>query len=181
MSNALGYRPREELLASGVERTFLPRRPAWLSAILPSRASAKHSSSARKDSPSVRVKLADEPPVERWVKRHLKAMLSAQAEGPAAAGRILDHPDQGAAMAAAAQKEGATLLLWLRLLGWQVTTDRDGDFTVGVASHVQADGSTLRVGGCARTDGELALQLFESAVRALDSNRHTRQQQLAAA
>jgi hypothetical protein len=84
-------------------------------------------------------------------------------------------------MAAAAQKEGATLLLWLRLLGWKVTTDRDGDFTVGVASRVQADGSTLRVGGCARTDGELALQLFESAVRALDSNRHTRQQQLAAA
>src|SRR5207248_11272868 len=97
--------------------------------------------------------------------------------------RILDsdHPDQGAAMAAAAKTDGSTLLLWLRLLGWQVATDRDGDFTVGVASHLQADGRTLRVGGCAHSDGELALPLFESAVRALDSNRHTRQQQLAAA
>jgi hypothetical protein len=84
-------------------------------------------------------------------------------------------------MAAAAQKEGATLLLWLRLLGWQVTTGRDGNFTVGVASHLQDDGTTLRVGGCARTDGELALQLFESAVRALDGNRHTGQRQLVAA
>jgi len=84
-------------------------------------------------------------------------------------------------MAAPAQKEGATLRLWLRLLGWQVTTDRDGDFAVGVATHLQADGTTVRVGGCARSDGELALQLFEAAVWALDRNRHTSQQHLAAA
>jgi hypothetical protein len=83
-------------------------------------------------------------------------------------------------MAAAAQTDGSTLL-WLRLLGWQVATDRDGDFAVGIASHLQTDGSILCVGGCARTDGELALQLFESAVKALDGNRHTRQHQLAAA
>jgi hypothetical protein len=84
-------------------------------------------------------------------------------------------------MAATAQTDGSILLLWLRLIGWEVASDRDGDFAVGVASHIRADGSTLRVGGCARSDGELALQLFESAVRALDSNRHTRQRQLAAA
>ena len=29
---------------------------------------------------------------------------------------------------------------------------------------MQADGSTLRVGGCARSEGELALQLFEQAM-----------------
>jgi hypothetical protein len=84
-------------------------------------------------------------------------------------------------MAATAQTEGATLLLWLRLLGWKVTTDRDGSVAVGVASHLQADGSTLRVGGCAHSDSELTLQLFEAAVRALDRNRHTNRQQFAAA
>jgi hypothetical protein len=84
-------------------------------------------------------------------------------------------------MAVPAQTDGSILLLWLGLLGWQVATDRDGDFTVGVASHLQADGSSLRVGGCARSDGELALQLFESAVRALDGDRHTRRRHVAAA
>ena len=84
-------------------------------------------------------------------------------------------------MAATTKTDGSTLLLWLRLLGWQVATDRDGDFAVGVASHRQADGSTLRVGGCARTDGELALQLFEAAMRALERLRHNDGQRLAAA
>jgi len=61
--------------------------------------------------------------------------------------------------------DGEILHLWLRLLGWQVETGRDGDYTVGVGTHLRADGSTLRVGGCARSDGELALQLFEQAMR----------------
>jgi N-dimethylarginine dimethylaminohydrolase len=68
-----------------------------------------------------------------------------------------------AAMATAA-RNGEILHLWLRLLGWQLETDRDGDYTVGVGTHLEADGSTLRVGGCARDDGELALQLFEQAM-----------------
>jgi hypothetical protein len=84
-------------------------------------------------------------------------------------------------MAATAQTDGSTLLLWLRLLGWQVATDRDGDFAVGIASHLQTDGSILRVGGCARTDGELALQLFEAAARALEQLRHIDGQRLVAA
>jgi N-dimethylarginine dimethylaminohydrolase len=70
-------------------------------------------------------------------------------------------------MATPARRNGELLHLWLRLLGWQVETDRDGEYTVGVGTHVQADGSTLRVGGCARTDGELALQLFEQAMLAV--------------
>ena len=59
---------------------------------------------------------------------------------------------------------GEILHLWLRLLGWQIETGRDGEYVVGLGTHVRADGSTLRVGGCARSDGELALQLFEQAL-----------------
>ena len=69
-------------------------------------------------------------------------------------------------MATPARTNGEMLNLWLRLLGWQIETGRDGDYTVGVGTHVQADGSTLRIGGCARNSGELALQLFEQAMLA---------------
>ena len=67
-------------------------------------------------------------------------------------------------MATPARTDGEILYLWLCLLGWQVETSRDGDYSVGVGTHIRADGSPLRVGGCARTDGELALQLFEQAM-----------------
>lgn len=60
---------------------------------------------------------------------------------------------------------GEMLHLWLRLLGWQIETGRDGDYTVGVGTHLQPDGSILRVGGCARGDADLALQLFEQAMQ----------------
>ncbi len=68
-------------------------------------------------------------------------------------------------MAAPAQTNGEFLHQWLRLLGWQVETGRDGDNTVGVGTHVRADGSTLRIGGCARREADLALQLFEQAMQ----------------
>jgi hypothetical protein len=84
-------------------------------------------------------------------------------------------------MARPARTDGEILHLWLRLLGWQVETGRDGDYTVGVGTHVQADGSTLRVGGCARSDGELALQLFEQAMRTFERVYDKAQQQLTAA
>jgi hypothetical protein len=84
-------------------------------------------------------------------------------------------------MAARADTDGAILHLWLRLLGWRVVTDRDGDFAVGIAFRWEADGRVLRVGGCARSDGELALQLFEEAMRALERDRHTGKERLAAA
>jgi hypothetical protein len=67
-------------------------------------------------------------------------------------------------MATPVQTNGETLHLWLRLLGWQIETGRDGDYSVGVGTRFQADGSTLRIGGCAGSDGELALQLFEQAM-----------------
>jgi hypothetical protein len=71
-------------------------------------------------------------------------------------------------MATLAETNGEILHLWLRLLGWQIETDRDGDHTIGVGTHFQADGSTLRVGGCSRSRGELALQLFEQAMLAYE-------------
>lgn len=85
-----------------------------------------------------------------------------------------------ATMAAPARTDGALLLLWLRLLGWEVETAHDGRLLVGVASHLHDDGRTLRVGGCAPTEGELALQLFEHALRALEHARHRDRQPAAA-
>ena len=84
-------------------------------------------------------------------------------------------------MATAARIDGEILHLWLRLLGWQVEVGRDGDFAVGVGTHCQADGGTLRVGGCARSDGDLALQLFEQAMLTFARVRDKAMHQLEAA
>jgi hypothetical protein len=84
-------------------------------------------------------------------------------------------------MTTPARMDGEILHVWLRLLGWQVETGRDGDYAVGVATHFQADGTTLRVGGCARNDGELALQLFEQAMLTYSRVCDKAQHQLAAA
>jgi hypothetical protein len=67
--------------------------------------------------------------------------------------------------------DGAILNLWLRLLGWQIEMGRDGDYLVGIGRHLQADGSAVRLGGCAKTEGELVLQLFEQAMRRLPCSR----------
>ena len=83
-------------------------------------------------------------------------------------------------MAMPAPMNGEILHLWLRLLGWQIEIGRDGDYIVGVGTHVQADGSTLRVGGCARSDGELALRLFEQAMLALERDDKAKQRLRAA-
>ena len=84
-------------------------------------------------------------------------------------------------MATPARMNGEILHLWLRLLGWQVETGRDGEYAVGVATHFRADGDTLRVGGCARSEGELALQLFEQAMLTFERVFDKAQQQLTAA
>lgn len=88
---------------------------------------------------------------------------------------------KGAAMATPTGTSGEILHLWLCLLGWQIETSRDGDYTVGVGTHVQADGSILCVGGCARNNGELTLQLFERAMRALEATYDKALQELTAA
>lgn len=84
-------------------------------------------------------------------------------------------------MATPARMNGEMLHLWLRLLGWRVETGRDGDFIVGVGTRFEADGSTLRVGGCARSEGELSLQLFEQAMQTFERVYDKAEQQLTAA
>jgi hypothetical protein len=69
------------------------------------------------------------------------------------------------------ENEKSILLTWLQLLGWQVDIGRDGNSIVGVARHCGADGSTYRVGGCAPTREELALQLFEAVMKIVESRR----------
>ena len=84
-------------------------------------------------------------------------------------------------MATQARTDGEILHLWLRLLGWQVDTDRDGDYTVGVRTHFQADGNILRIVGCARSEGELALQLFGQAMLTIARGPDQAKRQLTAA
>lgn len=84
-------------------------------------------------------------------------------------------------MATSARPDGEILHLWLRLLGWRVETGRDGDYIVGVGTHFQADGHRLRVAGCARSEGELALQLFAQAMLTLARGHDRAGRQLTAA
>ena len=84
-------------------------------------------------------------------------------------------------MATTARMPGEMLQLWLRLLGWQLEIGRDGDYFVGVGTHVQADGSILRIGGCASSGGELSLQLFDQAMSASARSRPEPLAQLTAA
>jgi len=73
------------------------------------------------------------------------------------------------------------LLVWLNLLGWQVDVERDGRTLVGVAKHYAADGGTYRVAGCAPTREELALQLFEAAMKIVETRGHQLRRPLLAA
>jgi hypothetical protein len=72
-------------------------------------------------------------------------------------------------MATAGDNGKSTLLVWLNLLGWQVELESDGDTLVGVARHFAADGSTYRVGACAPTRDEVTFQLFEAAMKIVES------------
>jgi hypothetical protein len=66
------------------------------------------------------------------------------------------------------------ILSWLMLLGWQIETDCREGIWAGVARHVAEDGAELKVGGCARSHGEMAWQLFSGAVEALQRERGER-------
>ena len=75
----------------------------------------------------------------------------------------------------------SVLLLWLNLLGWQVDVDSDGSDLVGVARHCAADGSSFRIAARASTREELALKLFEAALKIVESHgRRVRRPLLAA-
>jgi hypothetical protein len=66
------------------------------------------------------------------------------------------------------ENQKSILLVWLNLLGWQVDVQHDSGNLVGVARHCAADGSTFRVGASAPTRDELALQLFEAALKIVE-------------
>ena len=67
------------------------------------------------------------------------------------------------------QNGESTLLMWLTLLGWHVAVGRHGDDHAGVATHCSSDGSTISVRGRASTRDELALQLFEAAMKIVEA------------
>jgi hypothetical protein len=64
------------------------------------------------------------------------------------------------------EHDGAVLLNWLRLLGWRVDIERDGDEWIGRARHVAPTGEDLYVGGCAESQRELVSELFCRALSA---------------
>jgi hypothetical protein len=73
---------------------------------------------------------------------------------------------------AAREGDGTLLVRWLNLLGWTVETDRDGSLLIAVARHQTAEGSVLQAGACAATPGELASELFSTAMTTLDAHLH---------
>jgi len=74
-----------------------------------------------------------------------------------------------------ADGNGIILLDWLRLLGWTVEIEREGEQWVGVARHAEATGPELRVGGCATGLTKLVWELFIGAVERLEGrDRHLR-------
>jgi hypothetical protein len=75
-------------------------------------------------------------------------------------------------MVSSSHTRKSILLVWLTMLGWQVEVEHDGDMLVGVARHCTADGSTIRIGDCAPTVDELALRLFEAAMRIVEARRN---------
>ena len=67
-----------------------------------------------------------------------------------------------------AEREGAVLLGWLRLLGWTVVIESDGGGWVGLARRPGAAGEELRIGGSAGSERELVSKLFNRAVRRVE-------------
>jgi hypothetical protein len=64
------------------------------------------------------------------------------------------------------ERDGVLLLNWLRLLGWRVDIDRDGDEWIGRARHITPTGEELFVGACAESQRELVSELFCRALSA---------------
>jgi hypothetical protein len=66
---------------------------------------------------------------------------------------------------AIAEREGAVLLGWLRLLGWTVVMDRDGGQWIGLAKRPDRGGEDLYVSGSAASERELVSMLFSRAIQ----------------
>jgi len=79
------------------------------------------------------------------------------------------------------ETDGTILLSWLRLLGWQTATARDGELFRGVAEHTPREGATMRISASAPDEATLALQLFQAAMLLLERARTPGQHGAAAA
>jgi hypothetical protein len=77
--------------------------------------------------------------------------------------------EPGSDMVTGSENEKSILLLWLNLLGWQVHVEQAGPHLVGVARHCSAEGSSFRVDATAPTQEELALKLFEAALKIVET------------
>ncbi len=62
---------------------------------------------------------------------------------------------------AGSENEAVALTTWLRMLGWQVQLEMDGQLFVGVARQITADGSRLAVSSCGTTKVDAVWRLFE--------------------
>jgi hypothetical protein len=80
-------------------------------------------------------------------------------------GTLLTNGQRKGAVTETEPTDGTILRLWLHLLGWKIETAKEGDYLVGVGTHIHGDGRVVRVGGCASSEGELVFQLFEQAMR----------------
>jgi hypothetical protein len=67
------------------------------------------------------------------------------------------------------QDETPILFLWLNVIGWQVAVEPDGEQFVGLARHCTPAGESFRIGACARTKDELAYQLFDAAMKIVET------------
>ena len=67
-----------------------------------------------------------------------------------------------------AEREGAVLLGWLRLLGWTVAIESDDGRWVGLARRPGTAGEELCIGGSAGSERELVSKLFNRAVRRVE-------------
>ena len=84
-------------------------------------------------------------------------------------------------MVTSSENEKPILLMWLNLLGWQVHVEHTGSNLVGIARHCSAEGSSFRVDATAPTQQELALKLFEAALKIVEARgRRVRRPVLAA-
>jgi hypothetical protein len=63
-----------------------------------------------------------------------------------------------------AERDGALLVGWLRLLGWRIDIEREGDEWTGVARRFDGYGEEHVVAAVAQSHGDLVSELFNSAL-----------------
>jgi hypothetical protein len=64
---------------------------------------------------------------------------------------------------AKAERDGALLVGWLRLLGWRIEISHVGHYWMGIARRFDGYGNERVITGRALNHGDLALELFQGA------------------